>query len=102
MSTVKAFFGWPTGGIWSNLLASLLWAIPAWVWARHHVHRIHRRLDEHADRHDEHAGKLDELARSVALLHDHAAGGKPVRRIEAVDRDWWRRVPGMVDSTEGE
>jgi len=29
MHTLTAFFGWPNGGIWSNLAASVIWTVPA-------------------------------------------------------------------------
>lgn len=35
MSAVHAFFAWPDGGVWSNLLASLLWGPAAFT--AHHV-----------------------------------------------------------------
>lgn len=34
-SAFSAFFAWPDGGVWSNLLASLLWGAPAFI--THHV-----------------------------------------------------------------
>lgn len=35
MGVLRLFFGWPAGGVWSNLLASLLWGAPAF--AAHHI-----------------------------------------------------------------
>lgn len=40
MDWVEAFFGWPNGGVWSNLLASVLWTIPALGWH-------HRKIKQH-------------------------------------------------------
>lgn len=34
-----ASFAWPAGGIWSNLLASVVWTVPAIAWQ----HRRQRR-----------------------------------------------------------
>jgi len=36
----SAFFHWPDGGVWSNLLASLMWA-PAGLGAHHVAMRRH-------------------------------------------------------------
>lgn len=52
-----SFFGWPSGGVWSNLLASLMWTGPAFVThhvliRRHHTRttaRQTRELKEHID-----------------------------------------------------
>lgn len=27
------FFRWPDGGVWSNMVASILWTAPAWIMA---------------------------------------------------------------------
>lgn len=35
MSILGYYFGWPDGAVWSNLLASVIWAAPA-LW---HLHR---------------------------------------------------------------
>ena len=35
MSVWQVFFGWPQGGVWSNVAASLLWAVPGFT--AHHV-----------------------------------------------------------------
>ncbi len=35
VSVWRSFFDWPSGGVWSNLLASLMWAAPAFT--THHV-----------------------------------------------------------------
>lgn len=43
MSVWQAFFGWPQGGIWPNLAASVIWAAPALAWH-------HRRIKRHIDR----------------------------------------------------
>jgi hypothetical protein len=40
MHTLTAFFGWPDGGIWSNLAASVVWTLPALGWH-------HRRMKRH-------------------------------------------------------
>lgn len=38
-----SFFAWPDGGVWSNLLASVIWTLPALRWH-------HKRIKEHVDR----------------------------------------------------
>ncbi|HXR74010.1 hypothetical protein [Actinocrinis sp.] len=35
MSTLSAFFAWPSGGVWSNLLAAAMWAVPGFT--THHL-----------------------------------------------------------------
>jgi hypothetical protein len=35
VSIWQSFFGWPAGGVWPNLLASVMWGAPAFV--THHV-----------------------------------------------------------------
>lgn len=48
MGVWEIFFGWPNGGVWSNLLASVLWATPALL--AHHklmMRRISKKLDMH-------------------------------------------------------
>jgi len=39
------YLGWYQGAIWSNLLASLIWAVPAYIAARLHLRKIHAKLD---------------------------------------------------------
>jgi hypothetical protein len=34
-STFSAFFSWPDGGVWSNLVAAGIWAIPGFT--THHL-----------------------------------------------------------------
>jgi len=38
------FFSWPTGGVWSNLVASAIWAIPTAVIAIRKLRKIHRHI----------------------------------------------------------
>jgi hypothetical protein len=44
VDAVTAFFAWPNGGVWSNLVASILWTVPALVW---HHKTVMRKLDRH-------------------------------------------------------
>lgn len=53
------FFNWYHGAVWSNLLASILWAVPAIFWGRRHVNRIHDRLDELHHKQDLQLRELD-------------------------------------------
>lgn len=58
MSTWLVFFGWPGGGVWSNLAASALWAPAAFtvhhvLMRRHTTRQIDRQTAEikaHMDR----------------------------------------------------
>lgn len=40
MKAISLFFSWPDGSVWSNLIASVIWATPA-LW------HIHRKLNRH-------------------------------------------------------
>jgi hypothetical protein len=40
VSVLLYYFGWPDGAVYSNLLASAIWAAPA-LW------HLHRKLDRH-------------------------------------------------------
>lgn len=42
MEWIRSFFAWPNGGVWSNLLASVIWTIPTLA-----VH--HRKIKQHID-----------------------------------------------------
>lgn len=58
MRTVSVFFGWPSGGVWSNLVAALLWGTPAFIGQhvllrRHHAATTAKQTEElkaHIDR----------------------------------------------------
>lgn len=49
MYTFRIFFDWPTGAVWSNILASIMWVIPGYLWGRFHVKKIHNRLNTNAE-----------------------------------------------------
>lgn len=76
MGTWRAFFSWPSGGVWANLLASLLWGAPAFV--AHHV--LMRR---HTTREIERVAgwQTKELKEHMGLVADGpvraGAGGNP-------------------------
>jgi hypothetical protein len=40
MTVLTYYLGWPHGAIWSNLLASVIWATPALI-------HLHRKLNRH-------------------------------------------------------
>lgn len=42
MSVISAFFAWPDGGVWSNLLASLIWGVPAFVTHHRKLRAAHK------------------------------------------------------------
>lgn len=42
-SVISAFFAWPNGGVWSNLLASLIWGVPAFVTHHRKIRAAHKR-----------------------------------------------------------
>ncbi len=44
VATINAFFAWPGGGVWSNLLASVVWTVPALIW---HHKTVMKKLDRH-------------------------------------------------------
>lgn len=50
MNPIRLFFHWPEGGVWSNIVASALWAIPGYFWGRYHfkkIHRAHTKIHKH-------------------------------------------------------
>lgn len=54
MNTFRAFFGWPGGGVWANLLASGVCLGAGWLWARRQLLReLERREVAHFRRHAE-------------------------------------------------
>jgi hypothetical protein len=40
MGWFSSFFAWPDGGVWSNLVASVPWTVPALGWH-------HRKMKQH-------------------------------------------------------
>ncbi len=36
---------WLVAQVWPNIVASALWAVPGYFWGRHHMKRLHSRLD---------------------------------------------------------
>jgi len=40
-STLSAFFSWPSGGVWSNLLASALTVVPGFIWHHRSIRKVH-------------------------------------------------------------
>lgn len=48
--TVSYFFSWPTGQIWPNLLASVLWTTPTLLHLHRKINRIHKRMGALIDR----------------------------------------------------
>ena len=64
------FFGWPSGGIWSNILASVLWTAPMWLlllWRQ----RVHLR-NEFERMHDH----LESAHVKIDALHEHLGVGR--------------------------
>lgn len=55
MHVLHYFLHWPTGAIWGNLIASLLWSIPLWIVGylklkkhqQHHHELLERQLNDH-------------------------------------------------------
>lgn len=59
MKTFLLFFGWPSGAVWSNIIASVIWGAGGFMIGKsferrsikrhqellHHVKKIHRRLN---------------------------------------------------------
>jgi hypothetical protein len=71
-ATFELFFGWPAGGVWSNIVASVLWGAPA-------VYAILRKITKN---HAEHLRLLrSHHEEHLAVLHEHHA-----RLIEEIHR----------------
>lgn len=56
MTTLRTFFGWPDGGVWSNLIASAAWVPLAALWhrrkLREHAAELRQHLTDELRRHD--------------------------------------------------
>lgn len=70
MSTFEMFFGWPAGGIWSNIIASILTGATVWAWAHRKLGRLHQALTELREAHEN-------THTLVAQLHQAQIGGGP-------------------------
>ncbi len=46
MSFWRYMFSWYSGNVWGNLIASLIWVIPGYLWGRYHVKKLHAHLHE--------------------------------------------------------
>lgn len=106
MHLLDVFFAWPAGGIWSNLIASAIWAAPAGalaVW-RMRVHLARHRDELHA-RHDAHEQALAALHAKVDAIQRRAPigslpDGTPVhidgqRLWQEIQRQRLRNGPGF-------
>jgi len=47
MSFFSFFFGWYHGAVWSNLLASVIWALPGFVLLDRRHKKRHEELKDH-------------------------------------------------------
>lgn len=67
MSWYHLFFHWPDGGVWSNIVASVIWALPpaSVAYWRARVHRRH-----HAASLNELHAKIDQLRSFHGLTND--------------------------------
>lgn len=88
MSPFGVFFGWPAGGVWSNLLASAILAIPGGFALARKLRNQHRQRMAQAERHHTeqlaqataHHNAMRQLAETHhQALKDHitAQGGRP-------------------------
>lgn len=83
VTAVEAFFGWPTGGVWANLLSSLICLALGYVWGRRAARKIHDKiaaLHSHVSAlggkvDDNHAAVLLHVTTSVNQAHDGAIAG---------------------------
>lgn len=46
MNILKSWFSFPDGGVWSNLIASALWAIPTFIHLHKKLNRHHKQILE--------------------------------------------------------
>jgi hypothetical protein len=62
------FFHWPDGGVWSNLVASFIWATPTIIISWRKLRRMHLHLHERLDRIEQtHSDDTDNMH---ALIHE--------------------------------
>lgn len=69
MRTLALFFGWPSGGVWSNLLASAITGSAVWLWGRRHVRSLRRDVRELLDAHHGLATAHEATSTQVHELH---------------------------------
>lgn len=50
MSPWQVFFSWPSGGIWSNIIASIIWAGLPLTYAMIKQHRHHKLVENSLER----------------------------------------------------
>jgi hypothetical protein len=62
MNTIQSFFGWPEGGVWSNILASMIWTTPSFIVG---FFIGHRQLVSHMRRHHQ------EVMAHIRKIHKH-------------------------------
>lgn len=67
MSAFDAIFSWPYGGVWSNLIASLIWIIPGYIVGKWHLNKINNRLDIQIARDKILHKKIDEIHTKVGI-----------------------------------
>lgn len=62
MSPLHLFFAWPDGGVWSNIVASVLWTTPSFI-----IGFIigHRKMIKHTNKHH------DELLLHILKIKKH-------------------------------
>lgn len=65
MHALALFFSWPTGGVWSNLVASAIVGGLAWLWARRHVKALRSQVHELMDAHRHTAAQVHELHQTL-------------------------------------
>lgn len=44
------FFHWYDGNVWGNLIASVIWTVPAYLYGRYHFKKLHRK---HVEMHND-------------------------------------------------
>jgi hypothetical protein len=46
MQVIKSWFAFPDGGVWSNLIASFIWAVPTFIHLHKKIDRNHEKIRE--------------------------------------------------------
>lgn len=73
MKTLLLFFHWPEGSVWSNLIASVIWATPTFL---HLHHKMSRRADALMEQHLKTTTDIDAIHRHLKI-GKHADAPKP-------------------------
>jgi hypothetical protein len=60
MRTIQLFFNWPEGSVWSNIIASVIWTTPPFIWTIIRFNKKHKQNFEAINKIHKHLGVKNE------------------------------------------